>query len=266
MERKEIKKALARHSRPRCRKMMKEPMAEPLARAPFERPRCNKSSIIEFKKSVPGAFIVDVKAHDGRMVKEDVRVPFGKKVTVFDEVEKKSIVLWTKYKVVPSMQWLRKEIGKLEYPAYELSDEKNLERIAEMVLGGNLDEKFNSLQTLQYAMAHGIDIGNCSGMVANALFNESDIIRISASSLLHGMAFRQLDISGAEDALLKSLNDENRLVVYYSALALGRMRWNRGDWSGLKELMPLMGEGDRKLIIESLDQMPEPGSNDPYRH
>jgi hypothetical protein len=85
MERKEIKKALAKASRPKSRKMMKEPMAEPLAKAPFSAPEHRGKSIVEIRGSVPGAFIVDVKSSDGRMVAERVKVKLAKKTRVYDE-------------------------------------------------------------------------------------------------------------------------------------------------------------------------------------
>ncbi len=264
MERREIKKALAK-AMPKSRKIMKEPMAEPIARAPFEGPRCNQKSIIEFKRSIPGAFIVDLKAHDGRMVSENLKVPFGKETRVFDEVEKKEIVLWTDYQVVPSLRWLRKRISKIEYPTYKLETAKDVDGVVDLLRNGKVEDQIEAYNTLQYALKKGVDMRRHSMPIAEALYDKEDIVRISAASLLHGMAFRDVDISGAEELLIKALEDDNKLVQYYSALALGRMYWNNGNWTGLQELMPLMSKQDRKIIMGSIEEMPSQLPNDPYR-
>ncbi len=267
MERRAIKKAIAKARRPRSRKMMKEPMAEPLARAAFQGPRCNQKSIIEFKRNIPGAFIVDVKSHDGRMVKEDVKVPFGKKVTVFDEIEKKDICLWTGYRIVPRIivLWPRKWLGASEYPKYNVSDEKNIEAIGELIRRGTTEEKRDALRSLHYAVSKGVDIRGQAGALSNALFDDVDIVRISAANLLHVMAILKNDIREAEAHLRKALEDDNKLVAYYSALALGRMYWNEGNFDELEKLMPLLGKGDRKAIYQTIEQMPDMGQIDPYR-
>lgn len=265
MERREQKKAQRKADRAASRRIMREPMAEPLARAAFQRPNSNQKSIIEFKRNIPGAFIVDVKAHDGRMIREDVKVPFGKKVTVFDEVEKKEIRLWTLYWLVPRLKWLRKNISVVEFPPYNVSDEKNLERIGQTIASGETEEKRNAFRSLVFAVQKGVNLRGLTHQIADALFDEVEIVRISAANLLHGMAIFNMDMREAEAHLRKALEDDNTLVVYYSALALGRMYWNEGNFDELEKLMPLLGKGDRQSIYQTIEEMPNQQDINPYR-
>jgi hypothetical protein len=113
-----------------------------------------------------------------------------------------------------------------------------------------------ALDALFRALKRGLYIERQLQDVVSVLDERGDIIRIKSAELLHAMAVGNNDISKAEGPLRERLEDDNRVVVYYSALGLGKICWNRGDFEGLGEVMPFMTDDDRLQILRTIENMP----------
>jgi HEAT repeat protein len=147
---------------------------------------------------------------------------------------------------------------------YRVKDQEDVKEVVAMLSHEDEEVRLDASTSLYRALVKGLDLQKHVKEIAAAMFDESDIVRISNCYLLFSMACCEVDIREAEALLRKVMEGEHKLPRYYAALALGKMYWYEGNREGLESIMHELSKNDRKIIMETIDQMPAP-ANDPYR-